>query len=145
VEPGRYYGHPNPKRCEWVLNGGNPTSGTDLLEEPQYPVGTLPDRNWQPPAFDYGEHFSPNGIIEYRNGRFSGALQGKMLVARYSQGKDILVLTVDPATESIASSQVLNTNGAKFADPLDLVENTGNGYLYVAEYAGMKITLLRPR
>jgi hypothetical protein len=39
----------------------------------------------------------------------------------------------------------LNTNGAKFADPLDLVENTGNGYLYVAEYAGMKTTLLRPR
>jgi glucose/arabinose dehydrogenase len=145
VVPGKYYGHPNPKRCEWVLNGGNPTSGTDLLEEPQYPVGTMPDRNWQPPAFDYGEHFSPNGIIEYKNNRFSGALQGKMMVVRYSEGKDILVLTVDPTTKNISSSQVLNTNGVKFADPLDLVENTANGYLYVAEYAGMKITLLRPR
>jgi glucose/arabinose dehydrogenase len=145
VEPGRYYGHPNPKRCEWVLNGGNPTAGADPLEETQYPVGTLPDRNWQPPAFDYGEHFSPNGIIEYKNNRFSGALQGKLMVARYSEGKDILVLTVDPVSKSISGSQVLNTNGAKFADPLDLVENTANGYLYVAEYAGMKITLLRPR
>jgi glucose/arabinose dehydrogenase len=145
VEAGRYYGHPNPKRCEWVLNGGNPTSGTDLLEEPQYPVGTLPDRNWQAPAFDYGEHFSPNGIIEYRNGRFAGAMQGKMLVVRYSGGKDILVLTVNPATKAISGSQVLNTAGVKFGDPLDLVENTANGYLYLAEYAGRKITLLRPR
>ncbi len=145
AEAGRYYGHPNPKRCEWVLNGGNPTSGVDLLEEPQYPVGTLPDRNWTPPAFDYGEHFSPNGIIEYKNSRFSGALQGKMLVVRYSGGKDILVLAVDPATKAISGSQVLNTNGIKFADPLDLVENTANGYLYLAEYAGLKITLLRPR
>ncbi|MEO6095342.1 MAG: Ig-like domain-containing protein [Fibrobacteria bacterium] len=145
AEAGKYYGHPNPRRCEWVLNGGNPTSGVDLLEEPQYPVGTMPDRNWTPPAFDYGEHFSPNGIIEYKNNRFSGSLQGKMLVVRYSGGKDILVLTVNPTTKAISASEVLNTNGIKFGDPLDLVENTANGYLYLAEYAAMKLTLLRPR
>ncbi|MEO7423868.1 MAG: Ig-like domain-containing protein [Fibrobacteria bacterium] len=145
VEAGKYYGHPNPTRCEWVLNGGNPTSGVDLLEEPQYPVGTLPDRNWQAPAFDYGEHYSPNGLIEYKNTRFSGALKGRMMVVRYSGGKDILVLTVDPVTKAVSGSQILNTNGIKFGDPLDLVENTANGYLYVAEYAAKKITLLRPR
>ena len=27
VVDGGYYGHPNPQRCEWVLNGGNPTAG----------------------------------------------------------------------------------------------------------------------
>src|SRR5206468_3085923 len=26
ITQGGYYGHPNPSRCEWVLNGGNPTS-----------------------------------------------------------------------------------------------------------------------
>ena len=42
---GGYYGHPNPVRCEWVLNGGNPTSGTDTAQVTAYPVGTQPDRN----------------------------------------------------------------------------------------------------
>ena len=27
-----YYGHPNPSRCEWVLNGGNPTAERDVAE-----------------------------------------------------------------------------------------------------------------
>ena len=26
VEKGGYYGHPNPARAEYVLNGGNPTA-----------------------------------------------------------------------------------------------------------------------
>src|SRR5205085_8923508 len=47
ISQGGYYGHPNPTRGEYVLHGGNPTSGVDPDEWTQYPVGTLPDRNFR--------------------------------------------------------------------------------------------------
>ena len=47
VVEGGYYGHPNPTRDEWVLNGGNPTSGVDSAEVSAYPTGTRPDRNYR--------------------------------------------------------------------------------------------------
>ncbi len=52
VVKGGYYGHPNSMRGEYVLNGGNPTSGTDKAEVTPYPVGTAPDANWRGYAFD---------------------------------------------------------------------------------------------
>ena len=61
-----YYGHPNPQRCEWVMNGGNRTAAVDTAEVTAYPVGTQPDRNWRGSAFDFGQHRSPDGVIEYR-------------------------------------------------------------------------------
>ena len=61
-----YYGHPNPQRCEWVLNGGNPTAGPDTAEVTAYPTGVQPDRNWRGSAFDFGLHGSTDGVIEYR-------------------------------------------------------------------------------
>ncbi|MBD2528138.1 Ig-like domain-containing protein [Nostoc flagelliforme FACHB-838] len=144
-----YYGHPNPKRCEWVLNGGNPTAGTDPDQVNEYPIGTLPDRNWKGIAFDFGEHFSPNGIIEYRSNVLGGQLQGKLLVTRYSAGKDIIVLTPGGAKLDIVNFQTGITGFTGFdTSPLDLVENPTNGYIYVAQLSqetGMgKITLLRP-
>ncbi|MCC5656985.1 Ig-like domain-containing protein [Nostoc sp. XA010] len=144
-----YYGHPNPKRCEWVLSGGNPTVGTDPAQVKEYPIGTLPDRNWKGSAFDFGEHFSPNGIIEYHSNVLGGKLQGKLLVIRYSGGKDIIVLTPGGENLDIVNSQTGITGFTGFnPSPLDLVENPTNGYLYVAqlnEGTGMgKITLLRP-
>ena len=51
VRPGAYYGAPNPTRDEYVLNGGNPTAGDDPYETPAYPVGTMPEATWRPPAF----------------------------------------------------------------------------------------------
>ena len=87
-----YYGHPNPTRCEWVLNGGNPTSGADTAEVPQYPAGTQPDRNWRGAAYDFGLHYSPDGAVEYKGNAFGGLLNGQILVARYSAGDDIIAL-----------------------------------------------------
>ncbi|MEH2425621.1 MAG: Ig-like domain-containing protein [Nostoc sp.] len=144
-----YYGHPNPKRCEWVLSGGNPTNGTDPGQVNEYPIGTRPDRNWKGIAFDFGEHFSPNGIIEYRSNILGGQLQGKLLVTRYSAGKDIIVLTPGGANLDIVNFQTGITGFTGFnPSPLDLVENPTNGYLYVAQLnqgTGMgKITLVRP-
>ncbi|MEH1938899.1 MAG: Ig-like domain-containing protein [Nostoc sp.] len=144
-----YYGHPNPKRCEWVLSGGNPTNGTDPGEVKEYPIGTLPDRNWKGIAFDFGEHFSPNGMIEYRSNVLGGKLQGKLLVVRYSSGKDIIVLTPGGANLDIVNFQTGITGFTGFnISPLDLVENPTNGHLYVAQLnegnGTGKITLLRP-
>lgn len=141
-----YYGHPNPTRCEWVMNGGNPTAGSDPAQVNQYPVGTLPDRNWRGFSFDFGQHFSPNGVIEYHYGAFGGYLQGKILVIRYSGGDDIIVLTPGGPNGDIIASETAIPGFTNLANPLDLVENPANGFLYVAEFslALGQIRLLRP-
>ena len=144
VVAGGYYGHPNPLRCEWVLNGGNPTSGADSAEVPEYPTGTLPDRNWRGNAFDFGEHYSPNGVIEYKNAFFGSALQGKLLVVRYSGGDDVVALTINPTTRNISALEAGAPGMTGFVDPLDIVEHVSTGNLYVTEHAGQKIVLLRP-
>lgn len=147
IEEGGYYGHPNPARNEYVLNGGNPTGGVDPAQVAEYPVGTLPDRNWRGFAFDFGLNRSADGVIEYKYGGFGGALVGKLLVARFSSGDDLIVL--EPGLDgNIVSSNDAIASFDGFNDPLDLVENPANGYLYVTQYdrAGGNgtITLLRP-
>jgi glucose/arabinose dehydrogenase len=145
VDAGGYFGHPNPLRGEFVLNGGNPTAGADPAEMPDYPVGTLPERNWRPPVYTFGRNLSPTGVIEYRDGAaFGGALRGKMLVCRYSGGDDILVLSLGSAgevTEALSGIEGLT----RLMDPLDLVEDPATGNLYVAEFQPKRITLLRPK
>lgn len=145
VVKGGYYGHPNPLRCEWVAYGGNPTNSRDTDETAQYPVGTQPDRNYRGASYNFGKHYSPNGVIEYKSNVFNGALKGKLLVVRYSGGDDIIVLAPGGANQDIVDAQVGNQGMSGFNDPLDIIENTANGQLYVTELAGKKITLLRPR
>jgi hypothetical protein len=145
VVQGGYYGHPDPARCEWVMNGGNPTSGSDPAQIPAYPVGTAPDRNYRGFAWDFGPHYSPDGSLEYESNAFGGALRGKILVTRYSAGDDIIALTPGGPNLDIANANVGITGLTGFTDPLDLVESpTGNGNLYVSELGANKITLLRP-
>ncbi|MGN6625628.1 MAG: Ig-like domain-containing protein, partial [Tepidisphaeraceae bacterium] len=143
IQPGVYYGHPNPSRGQYILNGGNPTAGPDPMEVPEYPVGTKPDPHWQPPAYDFGKNYSPNGLIEYHDKSFNGALEGCILVTRYSDGKDILVLRLDPAGHVIESIAGLD-GFTKFQDPLDILEDPKTGNLYLTEYQGQTITLLKP-
>jgi glucose/arabinose dehydrogenase len=143
VMQGGYYGHPNPARCEWVMNGGNPTGEVDVAEVPQYPVGTLADRNWRGAAFDFGMNQSPNGIIEYRGSAFGGALNGKLLVVRYSRGSDIVALTPDPQGD-ITDVQVGIPGFGGFRGPLDLAEDPQTGFIYLAELGAERLTLLRP-
>ena len=90
VAEGRYYGHPNPARCEWVLNAGNVRSANDPFEANDYPLGTQPDRNYDADGiFNAGLSASANGVIEYMSGTFGGALKGKLLNVRYSKERDI--------------------------------------------------------
>lgn len=146
VVKGGYYGHPNPLRGEYVLNGGNPTSGKDAAEVTVYPVGTLPDANWRGSAFDFKNNCSPDGALEYKSNTFGGALKGKLLVARYSAHDDIMTLTLNSSTKNVSSSMdgVSVPGFSGFVDPLALVEDVKTGNIYVSEYGGKKITLLKP-
>ena len=143
VVPGGYYGHPNPTRCEWVMNGGNPTGGGDPVEVAQYPEGTLPDPNWRGVAYRFDTNYSPDGIIEYRGDAFGGLLRGKILIAGWTRGV-ILVLEPGGPNLDIVSAQIDIPSLNDLDHPLDLIENPANGYLYVAEYGRQQITLLRP-
>jgi hypothetical protein len=132
VVRGGYYGHPNPSRCEWVLNGGNPTAAVDPAQVAEYPVGRGPDPNWRGAAYDFDNNKSPNGALEYTSGAFGGGLRGALLVTRYANNNDVIVLR--PAADgSIASAQTGIAGFTGLADPLDLALNPGTGDLYVSE------------
>jgi hypothetical protein len=143
IVKGGYYGHPDPARGEYVLDGGNPTSGIDKAQFTQYPVGTKPDANYRGAAWDFGPHRSPDGIIEYHGNAFGGALDGKLLITEYSGGDDLVVLTRG-ANGTISGAQHGYTGLTEFRNPLSLVEDPNSGFIYVSEYAGAKITLLKP-
>ena len=140
---GGYYGHPNPTRAEYVMNGGNPTAGRDPCEVAEYPVGVQPDRNWRRPAHDFGKNLSPNGVMEYTGDAFPG-LKGKILTVRFSGGKDVVALTPDETTGDIRETITGLDGFTHFYDPIDLCQSPATGFLYVAEHTGKTITLVRP-
>ena len=143
IQQGGYYGHPDPARGEYVLDGGNPTAGVDPAEVPQYPVGTQPDPNYRGFVFDFGPHRSPDGMIEYHGSAFGGQLDGKWLVAEYSGGSDIAVLSHD-ASGNITSIERGISGLTDLNNPVNLAEDPTTGFIYVAEIGGRNITLLRP-
>ena len=144
VEPGGYYGHPNTLRCEFVLNGGNPTAGVDPVEVAVYPVGTNPDANYRGAVHDLGLKASANGAIEYKSGHFNGDLHEAMLIVRYSAGDDILVVRPSPDGLTIADAESGYPGLTGLNNPLDIIEDVDNGFLYVSEFGSSRITLLRP-
>ena len=143
VEAGRYYGHPNPSRDEFVHSNGNPTAGPDPYQISQYPVGQQPRSNYQQPIYSFGLNQSPNGSIEYTAGAFGGQLDEHLLVTRFSGGNDVLAIKLNAAGD-VASVKTNIPGLTNFDDPIDLAEDRNTGNLYVAEYGGQKITLLRP-
>lgn len=146
IEKGGYYGHPNPERGEYVMNGGNPTIGVDSAEITFYPFGTRPDKNWRGYSFDFHNRASPDGVIEYKSNTFNGALKGQLLIVRYSLYDDIITLTPGVNKDIISATEGYAIKGfSGFVDPLDLTEDTKNGNIYVSEFGGEgKITLLQP-
>lgn len=143
VVEGGYYGSPNPTRNEFVLNGGNPTAAIDKFEVTPYPVGTQPEATWRPGVYDFGKSVSPNGAVEYRGKSFKGLLDGKLLVARYSGGDDIVAISFD-SKGNVATFESGITGLTHFIDPLDVALDARNGALYVVEYGAERITLARP-
>ncbi len=152
IVAGKYYGHPNPLRGEFVLNGGNPTAGVDPGEVAEYPVGTMPSSNWGGFVFNYGKNYSPNGMIEYKSNTFGGKLKNSIIGVRYSGGDDLIVM--DMGNNGGLSTVHTNYAGLSgFVNPLDILENPANGNLYVIEFGDQatapgtdaRITLLKPQ
>uniref|UniRef100_UPI0011B06C26 malectin domain-containing carbohydrate-binding protein n=1 Tax=Cryobacterium sp. Y82 TaxID=2045017 RepID=UPI0011B06C26 len=160
VVEGGYYGHPNPTRCEWVLNEGN-----DPANPPQspgqngskYASGVKADPNYRGFAYDFEFNKSPNGALEYKSATFGGQLQGRLVVVRFSNNNDLIFLQADEVTGEILGGQTeVGITGVAdttmqgvggFNDPLEVVENLNNGNLYVNQYdrsgSSQKLYLLR--
>lgn len=152
VVEGKYYGHPNPARGEYIFNGGNPTAGfdNDPFEVSAYPAGQKPDRNYTLPVYKYGTNYSPDGIIQYTSvGGKNKNLDGFLLGTRYSGGSDILALKTNPdgtIDESQTKQRLAGLTG--LGSPLDVVEDLTNGNLYVVSLeinlSGGSLMLLKP-
>jgi hypothetical protein len=138
---GSYHGHPNPYRGEFVLNhGGQPYSGLpgqpagSYTDVAKYPDNLGPDPNYLEVAYDFLKNKSPNGAIEYRSNAFNGIMQGMLLVVRFSGQDDIIVMQPGNTTGDIIEvfEDVPGLQG--YDDPLDVVEDTRTGNLYMAQY-----------
>lgn len=145
VEKGGYYGHPNPLRNEYILNGGNPKGGEDPAEilwasngvTYGYPTGTPVEPNFRYWSYDFGKNISPNGVIEYKSNAFGGKLRGRLLVCRFSGGDDIIMLEPSATNKGIVSAvEGIMVPGLRrpYANPLDIVEDERTGNLYISEY-----------
>jgi fibronectin type 3 domain-containing protein len=152
IKKGKYYGHPNPLRCEYILNAGNPNgyTGNPLFKVNAYPAGQQADPNYDlGNVNDAGMHASANGSIEYQNASaFGGALKGKMVQVRYSANQELVTFDVR-ANGSLSSATTGIPGFTGFAQPLDVVEDPSTGNLYVSElpnnFANTAIKLLKPR
>jgi glucose/arabinose dehydrogenase/N-acetylneuraminic acid mutarotase len=127
IEPGRYYGHPNPSRGECVFGDGH---FQDVAPLPTY----------SPPLFVLGKSTSSNGIVEYRSDAFGGAMRGDLLIANYSVGDSITRIRLAPDGRSVAGASTLLTG---FKNPLPLALGPA-GTVLVGEHAGHLLTVLRP-
>jgi glucose/arabinose dehydrogenase/cytochrome c553 len=138
VEKNGYYGQPNPLRAEYVLNYGD-----ESLDNFEY-NGIAPDKNFRGFTYDFGPHVAPTGIIEYISTTFKGKLKGCLIVARMGKN-DLVVLKPGGAKNDIiqdydGSKLGLQINGG----PLDLIEDTKTGNIYVSGFGNNTITLFHP-
>ncbi|WP_162052680.1 Ig-like domain-containing protein [Pontibacter pamirensis] len=144
VEKGGYYGHPNPLRNEYILNGGNPTKGEDPGEVEWevkgktlgYPVGTPKEPTFRGWSYDFGLNISPNGVIEYKSNAFGGKLKGRLLVCRFSGGDDLIILEPGKSLDIASAVEGIQVPGLRrpYANPLDVIEDELTGNLYISEY-----------
>ena len=152
IEKGGYYGTPNPKRCEWILNGGAVGfPGFPSTQRPEYPSGTSYDPNYRGPAGDFGTNISPNGAIEYTGNAFPN-LKGKLLVVRYNRFDDVVAVTLGSDGKATSIDSIIQTPG-DVIDPIDIAQSPTTGNLYVSWYdqqggqnpSKAGITLLHPK
>lgn len=145
VEEGKYYGHPNVLRDEYVLNGGNPTGGRDPNEvvggndgnnnTDGYQVGVRPDGDYDlDGVYNLGYNRSPNGATEYTGNAFGSNLKGAILFAQFSTGDNVRVIKVDAQGKIIGDDVLRRPDGSvidDYIDPLDIIENPVTGQLYL--------------
>jgi len=131
-----YYGHPNPSRGEYVLNGGNPTGELDPFEVPEYPVGIEPEPNFDPELiYDLrpGGGNSANGMDEYRA---RGPLHGWLLIAYFSGSKGIQAFQFDDHGRVSREHPLVDEAGdpIRFQGAIDVAVHPETGRVYVADF-----------
>ena len=138
IVEGKYYGHPNPSRNEWVLLGGNPTDEVDPWEVTALPVGTMPEKNFDPSLLirdlerDKGP--SADGVCEWTS---AGPLAGRLLFCFYTATRGIHTYRVVDGGKRVADHQPLVDSKdriLRFGAPLDIVHDR-RGWLYVADFS----------
>ena len=67
LEKGKYYGHTNATRKQFLYFGGNPTSGVDPFEVPELPVGTKTAMDMKL-VLGIDHHMCIGGLDEYVDG-----------------------------------------------------------------------------
>lgn len=144
LQRGAYYGHPNPLRKEYVVNAGNPRKGFDPQGIPDYPDGQIPpDPRYRLPVYVFGRNLTPTGLIEYASDALGGDLRGSVFVTRFSGYGDLVVLL--PGSDGSIEKALIGIDGLDdFDKPVDVALHPETGNLYVAEFGGRRITLLRP-
>lgn len=145
IAQGGYYGHPDPARGEFVLDGGNPSTPSGLITQTfsAYPSGTNPDPNYRGAAYNFGPHHSPDGIIQYTGSEFNGALNGVILVSYYTANAGIVALNID-ANGNVTGINSTIPGFMNLKDPVNMVENPANGDIYVSELGADRLSLLVP-
>jgi cysteine-rich repeat protein len=160
IEPGAYYGHPNPSRDECVFFAGNPTAGADApvpnesggadaLDTSRYPVGREAAPGFRPAIFSFGGGKSANAVIEFTSPAFCGGLRGDLLVTYFSNADQVRHLTLASDGNSVFSSgtlprSTLGTGGAAtLVDPLPIAQDP-LGRLYVGEFGGGRLAVFEP-
>lgn len=145
VDEGGYYGHPNVLRDQYILNGGNPTAGTDVGEvvagndgNPStdgYAVGVLPDPHYDVDGvYALGYNRSPNGAIEYESNVFGSDFRGSLIFAQFSVGDNLRVLKLDSSGAIVGDDVLRRPDGSvidNYIDPLDIVTNRFTGDIYM--------------
>ncbi len=137
IVEGGYYGHPNASRGEYVLLGGNPTAGFDPWEVPEYPVGVLPDDDFNPGNLIFNLTYingtSANGAVEYT---LPGPLQGRLLMCLFEGTHTLHTFALDEAGTAVVDHGPLvdmNNKSLRFTQPLDVTVHP-NGRIYVADF-----------
>ncbi|MEQ1941290.1 carbohydrate-binding protein [Mesorhizobium sp. VNQ89] len=145
VDEGGYYGHPNVLHDQYILNGGNPTSGLDPNEvvggndgnsaTDGYQVGVDPDPDYDlDGVYNLGYNRSPNGAIEYTGNAFGSNLKGAILFAQFSTGDNVRMIRVDSNGNIIGDDVLRRPDGSvinNYIDPLDIIQNPVTGQLYL--------------
>lgn len=138
IVKGKYYGHPNPTRDEWVLLGGNPTSDIDPWEVAELPVGTQPEPHFDPRLLirdlekDKGP--SADGVCEWTA---EGTLRGRLMFCFYTATRGIHTYQLSEDGGAVSDHQPLVTADnrlLRFGAPLDIVQDS-RGWLYVADFS----------
>ena len=133
VMEGKYYGHPNPLQDHFILNGGNPTSGSDPNQVSAYPAGTQRDPDYHlAGTYSLLNSRSPNGAIEYTSNVFGNALQHALIFTQYSSGDNLRAVLFNQ--NGVVSDDFILRDQAggiiSYIDPLDLIEGA-NGRIYM--------------